>query len=72
VDATLKETLRLMDAQGAVLWLVRGNQLEPAGGLTSAGKPVKGLAFQPMDEGLGGRTARRGRTLRIDDRTSTC
>ena len=67
VDATLRETLRLMDAQGAVLWLVRGSELEPAGSLTAAGKGVRGLQPQPMDEGIGGRTARRGRTLRIDD-----
>jgi diguanylate cyclase (GGDEF)-like protein len=67
VDATLRETLRLMDAQGAVLWLIRGTVLDPVGSLTAAGKPVKGIQPQTMDEGLGGRTARRGRTLRIDD-----
>jgi diguanylate cyclase (GGDEF)-like protein len=67
VDATLRETLRLMDAQGAVLWLIKDGQLVPAGGLTSAGRPVKGLEPQVLGEGLAGRTAKRGRTLKIDD-----
>jgi diguanylate cyclase (GGDEF)-like protein len=67
VDATLRETLRLMDAQGAVLWLVRGQELEAVGSLTLAGKSVKGLPKTLLGEGLTGRTAKRGRTLRIDD-----
>jgi diguanylate cyclase (GGDEF)-like protein len=67
VDATLRETLRLMDAHGAVLWLIRNGELVPAGGLTTAGKPIKGLQPQVLGEGLMGRTAKRGRTLRIND-----
>jgi diguanylate cyclase (GGDEF)-like protein len=67
VDATLRETLRLMDAQGSVLWLIKEGKLIPAGGLTSAGRGIKGLEPQVLGEGLMGRTAKRGRTLRIDD-----
>ena len=67
VDATLRETIRLMSAQGTVLWLVRNSELVPVGGLTGAGRPIKGLETQALGEGLMGRTAKRGRTLRIDD-----
>ncbi len=67
VEATLRETLRLMDAHGGVLWLIRGGELVPVGSLTFAGKPVRGLEVQVLGEGLMGRTAKRGRTLRIDN-----
>ncbi|HLF76318.1 MAG TPA: sensor domain-containing diguanylate cyclase [Dehalococcoidia bacterium] len=65
VEATLRETLGLMEAEGAVLWLIKDGIVTPAGSLTSAGKPVKGLEPQLLGEGLMGRTAKRGRTLRI-------
>ncbi|HWC29742.1 MAG TPA: sensor domain-containing diguanylate cyclase [Dehalococcoidia bacterium] len=67
VEATVRETLRLMDGEGVVLWLIRGSELAPIGSLTRAGKPVRGLEAQVLGEGLMGRTAKRGRTLRIDD-----
>jgi diguanylate cyclase (GGDEF)-like protein len=67
VEATLRETLNLMDAHGAVLWLVEGGRLIPQGGLTYAGRPIKGLEPQNLGEGLMGRTVKRGRTLRIDE-----
>ncbi|HEU0075960.1 MAG TPA: sensor domain-containing diguanylate cyclase [Dehalococcoidia bacterium] len=67
VDATLREAMRLIGAQGVVLTLIRGDELVPVGSLTSAGKPIKGVPTQKVGEGLTGRTARRGRTLRIDD-----
>jgi diguanylate cyclase (GGDEF)-like protein len=67
VEATVRETIRLMGAEGAVLRLLRGGELVPVGSLTSAGRPVKGLQPEPLGEGLSGRTAKRGRTLRIDD-----
>jgi diguanylate cyclase (GGDEF)-like protein len=67
VEATVRETLRLMEGEGVVLWLIRGGELVPIGSLTKAGKPVKGLEPQILGEGLMGRTAKRGRTLRIDD-----
>jgi diguanylate cyclase (GGDEF)-like protein len=67
VDATLREAMRLISAQGVVLTLIRGDDLVPVGSLTSAGKPIKGIPTQKVGEGLTGRTTRRGRTLRIDD-----
>jgi diguanylate cyclase (GGDEF)-like protein len=67
VEATVRETLRLMEAEGVVLWLIRNGELAPIGSLTKHGKPVKGLQTQVLGEGLMGRTAKRGRTLRIDD-----
>lgn len=67
VDATLREAMRLIGAQGVVLTLIRGDEMVPVGSLTSAGKPIKGVPTQKVGEGLTGRTARRGRTLRIDD-----
>jgi diguanylate cyclase (GGDEF)-like protein len=67
VEATVRETLRLMDGEGVVLWLLRGNELLPIGSLTRAGRPVKGLEPQAMGEGLMGRTAKRGRTLCINE-----
>jgi diguanylate cyclase (GGDEF)-like protein len=67
VEATLREALNLMEAQGTVLWLIRDGKLIPEGSLTSAGRPVRGLEPQILGEGLSGRTARRGQTLRIND-----
>jgi diguanylate cyclase (GGDEF)-like protein len=67
VEATLRETLRLMDGEGCVLWLIRGGELVAVGSLTKAGKPIRGLEPHVLGEGLMGRTAKRGRTLRVDD-----
>jgi diguanylate cyclase (GGDEF)-like protein len=67
VEATVRETLRLLDGEGTVLWLIREGQLVPVGSLTKAGKPIRNLEPQVLGEGLMGRTAKRGRTLRIDD-----
>jgi diguanylate cyclase (GGDEF)-like protein len=67
VEATVRETLHLMEGEGVVLWLIRGGELVPIGSLTKAGRPIKGLEPQVLGEGLMGRTAKRGRTLCIND-----
>jgi diguanylate cyclase (GGDEF)-like protein len=67
IEATLREAMRLIGAQGVVLTLIRGDEMVPVGSLTSAGKPISGIPTTKVGEGLTGRTARRGRTVRIDD-----
>src|SRR3990172_3997703 len=64
VSAAVREALRLIRADIAVLRLVRGNELVVAGNLTSEGLEIPDMAPVPLDEGLAGRTARRGRTQR--------
>jgi len=65
VSAAVREALRLIRADIAVLRLVRGNELVVAGNLTSEGLEIPDMAPVPLDEGLAGRTARRGRTQRV-------
>jgi diguanylate cyclase (GGDEF)-like protein len=66
VQATIRESLRIMDAELAVLRILRGNELVVAGAVTATGQEIEGLKPVALGEGPTGRTAKRGRTLRID------
>jgi diguanylate cyclase (GGDEF)-like protein len=66
VRATLRESLNIMRADMAVLRILRGANLEAAGALSSTGQEIGGLSIVKLGEGPTGRTAKRGRTLRID------
>jgi len=67
VQAALRQTMQLMNAHGAVIWLLKEKQLVSAGSLTSEGKPVRGIEARPLGDGSLDRTAKRRRTKRIDD-----
>ena len=56
-----------MRADFAVLRIVRGDELEVVGTLTAEGKEIAGILPVKLGEGPTGRTAKRGRTLRIDE-----
>jgi diguanylate cyclase (GGDEF)-like protein len=49
-----------------VLRILRGNELVVVGAVTATGQEIEGLKPVPLGEGPTGRTAKRGRTLRID------
>jgi diguanylate cyclase (GGDEF)-like protein len=68
ISATLKQTIGVMRASMVTLRLLRGNQLVMAGNLTAAGKEIADLPPVPLGEGPTGRVARRGRSMRIDER----
>src|SRR6266540_2647101 len=67
VDATVRESRRLVNANAVVLRLVRQQELVVAGSLTDAGVRVMGLETVQLGEGAVGRVARRGKTVRMDD-----
>jgi diguanylate cyclase (GGDEF)-like protein len=66
ISATLRETLRVMNARMVTLRLVRGNQLVVAGNLTDSGREIPDMPPVSLGEGPTGRVARRGRSMRID------
>ena len=66
INATLRETIRVMNATMVTLRLVRGSQLVVAGNLTADGREIPDLPPVPFGEGPTGRVARRGRSMRID------
>jgi diguanylate cyclase (GGDEF)-like protein len=66
INATLRETLRVMNASMVTLRLVRGSQLVMAGNLTADGREVADIPPVPLGEGPTGRVARRGRSMRIN------
>jgi diguanylate cyclase (GGDEF)-like protein len=66
ISATLRETLRVMNATMVTLRLVRGSQLVVAGNLTADGREIPNMPPVPLGEGPTGRVARRGRSMRID------
>ena len=67
VSSTLRESMKIMRADMATLRILRGNELVPAGSMASTGQEIEGL--RPIQLGVGptGKTAKRGRTLRIDE-----
>lgn len=65
INATLRETLHVMNASMVVLRLLQAGDLVEVGNLTSGGKEVQSLPTVPLGEGPTGRVARRGRSLRI-------
>ena len=67
INATLRETLRVMNASMVTLRLVRGSQLVMAGNLTSDGREIVDMPPVPLGEGPTGRVARRGRSMRINN-----
>jgi diguanylate cyclase (GGDEF)-like protein len=66
VQATLKESLKIMRAEMSTLRILRGNELVVAGALASTGEEILGLPPVKLGDGPTGRTAKRGRTMRID------
>jgi diguanylate cyclase (GGDEF)-like protein len=66
VRATVREAMSLMNANMAVLRLLKGSELVVVGNLTDNRGEIEGIAPVPLGEGPTGRAARRGRTLRID------
>jgi diguanylate cyclase (GGDEF)-like protein len=66
INATLRETLRVMQGSSVVLRLLNGSQLVVAGSLTASGGAVTYLTPLPIGEGPAGRVARRGRSMRIE------
>jgi diguanylate cyclase (GGDEF)-like protein len=67
VKATMYESLKIMRAEMVVVRILRGDDLEVAGAMTSSEQEIKGLESVKLGEGPTGRTAKRGRTLRIDE-----
>ncbi len=67
VDATLRESMQIMRADMATLRVLRGNELVPVGAMASSGQEISGL--RPVELGVGptGRTAKRARTMRINE-----
>ncbi len=66
IDATLRETLRVMNGAMVILRLLQGGELVPVGSLTSDGREPTHLRRVPLGQGPTGRAARRGRSVRID------
>jgi diguanylate cyclase (GGDEF)-like protein len=67
VHATLRESMSIMRADMATVRILRGNELVPVGAMNSEGQEIKHLASTKLGVGPTGRTAKRGRTLRIDE-----
>ena len=67
VNTTIRESLKLMNADLAILRLLKGTQLVPAGSLKANGDPGENIDVLELGEGAVGRTAQRGHTLRIGD-----
>jgi diguanylate cyclase (GGDEF)-like protein len=67
VRATLLESLKIMRADMVVLRILKGENLEVAGAMTGSEQEVSGIPPVKLGEGPTGRTAKRGRTLRIDE-----
>ena len=67
VEATLREGVKLVDADFGVVRLVRDGDLIVAGSLNDQGEEVAGLDTVRLGEGLVGRAAKRGRTIRINE-----
>ncbi|HEU0074454.1 MAG TPA: sensor domain-containing diguanylate cyclase [Dehalococcoidia bacterium] len=66
VKATLKESIQIMRADMSTLRILRGDELVVAGAMASTGIEIKGLSPVKLGVGPTGRTAKRGRTMRID------
>jgi diguanylate cyclase (GGDEF)-like protein len=66
VTAALRESIQIMRADMAVLRILRGTELLAAGAMTSTGQEIESLSVVKLGEGPTGRTAKRGRSLRID------
>ncbi len=66
ISATLRETLRVMNASMVTMRLLRGSQLVVAGNLTSEGREIANMSPVPLGEGPTGRVARRGRSMRVN------
>jgi diguanylate cyclase (GGDEF)-like protein len=66
ISATLRETLRVMNATMVTVRLLRGSQLVVAGNLTNLGREIPDMPPVPLGEGPTGRVARRGRSMRVN------
>jgi diguanylate cyclase (GGDEF)-like protein len=67
VKAALRESMHIMRADMATLRILRGGELEVAGAMISSGQEIKNLPPVQLGVGPTGRTAKRGRSLRIDE-----
>jgi len=70
VSTTLRETQKIMNADMALVRKLEGDQLVVIGAM-AGDIELKGLDSIPLGEGLTGRAAKRGRTLRIDEGAET-
>ncbi|HLF76895.1 MAG TPA: sensor domain-containing diguanylate cyclase [Dehalococcoidia bacterium] len=68
VAATVRESQRLVSAHAVSVRLVRQDELVVEGSGDQDGNEVDGLSTVLLGEGPVGRAARRGKTLRVDDR----
>jgi diguanylate cyclase (GGDEF)-like protein len=66
VQATMRESMQIMNADMSVLRILRGGELVVEGAMISDGQDIAGLRPVPLGEGPTGQTAKRGRTMRID------
>jgi diguanylate cyclase (GGDEF)-like protein len=67
VNATLRESMHIMRADMATLRILRGNELVSIGAMASTGQEITHLSAVQLGAGPTGRTAKRGRTLRIEE-----
>jgi diguanylate cyclase (GGDEF)-like protein len=66
VQSTLREAIKLVNADMVVLRQLKGDELVPLGNLTFEGREIPGLKPVKQGEGLMGRVGRRGRSHRMD------
>jgi diguanylate cyclase (GGDEF)-like protein len=67
INSTLRETLKIMKADMAVLRSLRGDQLVSVGAMASTGQELQNIRPVALGEGPTGRAAKRGRTIRMDE-----
>jgi diguanylate cyclase (GGDEF)-like protein len=67
ISATTREALRVMNADMAVLRLLKNNELVAVGNLTGEGIEIGDLPPVKLGDGPTGRAAKRGKTVRIHD-----
>src|SRR5687767_8833952 len=67
IASTLREAIKLMQADMAVLRKVSGNELISIGAQASTGQEIHNIRPVGIGEGPTGRAFKRGRTVRIDE-----
>jgi GGDEF domain-containing protein len=67
INSTLRETIKLMRADMAVLRKVSGDELITIGAMASTGQEIQHIRPVGVGDGPTGRAFKRGRTVRIDE-----
>jgi diguanylate cyclase (GGDEF)-like protein len=67
INSTLRETIKLMRADMAVLRKASGDQLLTIGAMASTGQEINNIRPVGIGDGPTGRAFKRGRTVRIDE-----